>query len=176
MRSELWISKRCANDRYHKVTSSRLVHRGAFCQFPFCISKSTGKETRKMHLCAVYYSTFEQFWAATNWDALLRETWSCLQHEKIIYRLSEIDSTAVIPLLWKELKWSQLMLASVRIWKANPTLFLSNFWRELFSGFINTDWVPKKDSANESDAFLWFAYVENMSKIATFLGRFWIFG
>ena len=40
-----------------------------------------------------------------------------------------------------------------------------------------SDWVPKKDSANfESDTFLWFAYVVNMSKIATFLGRFWIFG
>ena len=36
-----------------------------------------------------------------------------------------------------------------------------------------SDWVPKKDSANfESDAFLFFAYVVNMSKIATFLGRF----
>ena len=40
-----------------------------------------------------------------------------------------------------------------------------------------SDWVPKKDSANfESDAFLWFAYVVNMSKIATLSGRFWIFG
>ena len=29
-----------------------------------------------------------------------------------------------------------------------------------------SDWVPKKDSANlESDTFLWFAYVVNMSKI-----------
>ena len=40
---------------------------------------------------------------------------------------------------------------------------------------INTvsDWVPKKNSANfESDTFLRFAYVVNMSKIATFLGRF----
>ena len=40
-----------------------------------------------------------------------------------------------------------------------------------------SDWVPKKDDANfESDTFLWFAYVVNMSKIAKFLGRFWIFG
>ena len=36
------------------------LHRGAFCQFPFQwiyyfhISKSTGKETDKMHLCALY--------------------------------------------------------------------------------------------------------------------------
>ena len=36
-----------------------------------------------------------------------------------------------------------------------------------------SDWVPKKDSANfESNAFLKFAYVVNMSKIATFSGRF----
>ena len=39
------------------------------------------------------------------------------------------------------------------------------------------DMVPKEDAANlESDAFLWFAYVVNISKIETFLGRFWIFG
>ena len=38
-----------------------------------------------------------------------------------------------------------------------------------------SDWLPKKDSANfESDTFLWLAYVVNMSKIATFSGRFWI--
>ena len=36
-----------------------------------------------------------------------------------------------------------------------------------------SDWVPKKDSANfESDTFLCFTYVVNMSKIATFSGRF----
>ena len=36
---------------------------------------------------------------------------------------------------------------------------------------------PKEDAANfESDTFLWFAYVVNMSKIETFLDRFWIFG
>ena len=39
------------------------------------------------------------------------------------------------------------------------------------------DRVPKEDAANfESDTFLWFAYVVNISKIETFLGRFWIFG
>ena len=37
------------------------VHRGAFCQFPFQwiyyygSNKSTGKETGKMHLCAVQW-------------------------------------------------------------------------------------------------------------------------
>ena len=49
------------------------------------------------------------------------------------------------------------------------------------STFLNylTVWdrVPKEDAANfESDTFLWFAYVINISKIETFLGRFWIFG
>ena len=40
-----------------------------------------------------------------------------------------------------------------------------------------SDWVPKKDNANfERDPFLGFAYVVNMSKMATFLGRFRIFG
>ena len=39
------------------------------------------------------------------------------------------------------------------------------------------DRVPKEDAANfESATFLWFTYVVNMSRIATFLGRFWIFG
>ena len=39
------------------------------------------------------------------------------------------------------------------------------------------DRVPKEDAANfESDTILWFAYVVNISKIETFLGRFWIFG
>ena len=39
------------------------------------------------------------------------------------------------------------------------------------------DRVAKEDAANfESAAFLWFTYVVNMSRIATFLGRFWIFG
>ena len=41
------------------VSVCKTVHRGAFCQFPFqwiyyChISKSTGKETGKTHLCAL---------------------------------------------------------------------------------------------------------------------------
>ena len=47
---------------YRKVASSRPVHRGAFCQFPFRwiyyygSIKSTGKKTGKTHLCAVYNS------------------------------------------------------------------------------------------------------------------------
>ena len=41
--------------------TSEPAHRGAFCQFPFRLihychnSKSTGKKTVKMHLCAAYY-------------------------------------------------------------------------------------------------------------------------
>ena len=39
------------------------------------------------------------------------------------------------------------------------------------------DRVPKEDAANfESATFLWFVYIVNMSKIAKFSGRFWIFG
>ena len=50
-----------------EVLSSRPVHRGALCQFLFrwiyyChSSKSTGKKTDKMHLCAVYYSILNSF-------------------------------------------------------------------------------------------------------------------
>jgi hypothetical protein len=38
--------------------TTKALQRGAFCQFPFllihyCHSKSTGKETGKMHLCAL---------------------------------------------------------------------------------------------------------------------------
>ena len=59
------------------------------------------------------------------------------------------------------------------------SVILSRNWRfcQILVAFTVSDWVPKKDSANfESDAFLWFAYVVNMSKIATFSGIFWIFG
>ena len=41
---------------------SNKVHRGAFCQFPFRLiyyygsNKSTGKETVKSHLCALFWN------------------------------------------------------------------------------------------------------------------------
>ena len=44
-----------------RFVNNRMVHRGAFCQFPFCwiyyygSNKSTGKKTSKMHLCGLVY-------------------------------------------------------------------------------------------------------------------------
>ena len=52
------------------------------------------------------------------------------------------------------------------------TLRPRNKYPQIKTHYTVSDWVPKKDSADfESDAFLLFAYVVNMSKIATILGR-----
>ena len=56
--------------------NSRPVHRGAFCQFPFRwiyyygSNKSTGKETGKTHLCAVYCQQLYGILYST-WDIYL---------------------------------------------------------------------------------------------------------
>ena len=56
---------------------------------------------------------------------------------------------------------------------ANPLLELQGIPKGLCDQFTVWDRVPKEDAANfESDTFLRFAYVVNISKIKTFLGRF----
>ena len=62
-------------------------------------------------------------------------------------------------------------------WKIHSCTYFLSF--KLEACLLCTVWdrVPKEDAANfESDTFLWFTYVVNISKIETFLGRFWIFG
>ena len=84
---KFWVSTLWTNEIWtYNWFAVRWLGTVKSCRFPFwwiyyyChISKSTRKETSKMHLCAVYYSTFEQFWGATNRDMLLKETCSWLQ-------------------------------------------------------------------------------------------------
>ena len=48
----------------------------------------------------------------------------------------------------------------------------SHFYSNRSKRVTVSDWVPKKNSANfESDTFLWFAYVVNMSKICNIFGQ-----
>ena len=75
------------------------MHRGAFCQFPFRwiysygSNKSTGKETGKTHLCAMWWNSLtclnlfrinNMLWIVTN-HMILQHVWTCL--DSIWYEL-----------------------------------------------------------------------------------------
>ena len=92
------------------------------------------------------------------------------------FRKMRIFSTTTISqffmgniLLFKLNTYRIVLSSNVRYWLGNKLFVNMSHYHSLRLG------TQKGQRNFESDAFLWFAFVVNMSKIATFSGRFWIF-
>ena len=111
------------------------LHGGAFWQFPFwwiyyChISKSTGKETDKTHLCALFsiYTLLCNFWLNIGW--LLHGIWIVNRHDWLSYDVGPIKVNQKMAFfgfeIWKPRKWNISLVYKLGI--KNPG-FQTQIW------------------------------------------------